>query len=304
MPQHILTTVRPSVFRSTPLHRASFKTINPQYLKDSSRVRKNKLLHRQHSGSFFLLQLVVTNHSLAPSNPPSQAARVSGGGLGRAVGPCTSRGRWANKRAIQRNWKGSQKNKRWKRFSHWAGTSVSQPREGVGTGGSQQRLPVSGSAGASPAAWEHAPSSVVCLLFGEPFFATFSESKMHAQRWNVRLPAAGLIRGIPHSGCTHGKALGHFAPQEAEQPHRLKNNLLSLIVIHWYRTFHPRGSKKQFKISKQFSEWNSLSLRAHTTVALECAWVSVAQRSCATLSIQLTTPPWHTREKKGWQRAN
>lgn len=54
--------------------------------------------------------------------------------------------------------------------------------EGVGTAGSQQRLPASHGAGASPTADERAPSSMVCLLFGPSSFAAFLVNKMHARR--------------------------------------------------------------------------------------------------------------------------
>lgn len=47
MPEHVLSTVSPLAFWNMSLHRASFKTINPGYLKISGRVRKNKLLHSQ-----------------------------------------------------------------------------------------------------------------------------------------------------------------------------------------------------------------------------------------------------------------
>lgn len=64
MPEHMLSTVSPFAFWNMSLHRVSFKTINPQYLKISGRVRKNKLLHSQWQASGFissLFELAVMN---------------------------------------------------------------------------------------------------------------------------------------------------------------------------------------------------------------------------------------------------
>lgn len=127
------------------------------------------------NGCFVHYRNLTLNHLLAPNNPPGQAVRGSGGGPGSAAGLCTGWGRGANKRLIQRNWKGSQKNKRWKHFSHRAGTSASLSKGGVGTASSRQRLLASHRASTSPATRERAASSSGRLLSQFPACETHAE---------------------------------------------------------------------------------------------------------------------------------
>lgn len=143
-------------------------------------------------------------------------------------------------------------------------------KEGVGTASSQQGWSVSHGASTSPATWEPCTpplQGIFCGLFSK-------QTTCMAVKHQAVLQASSA--SISYFGCTPGKVLTHFTLEEARQPRCLKNNLLSLIIIHWYRTFHPKGWKKQFRISKQFSEWNSLCFKAHAVVTLECPWIACA----------------------------
>ena len=116
---------------------------------------------------------------LWPQTTPGQAVGVSGRGPG---SPRKGRWRWADKRLIQRNWKGSQKNKWWKLFSHWARISASLSK----------RLPAKAT-GFSPVTQQCAPalrhpSSPLCIL---PW--RFQQSKCTHSGETSGCPAPRLI---------------------------------------------------------------------------------------------------------------
>lgn len=101
-------------------------------------------------------------------------------------------------------------------------------QDGVGANGTRQRLLGSSRAARSPTA-PRTPPAAQHLLFQGSSLALCSASKTRTRCGTAACPAQPPAPRV--SGALAGKRFTRFAPQEAKQPHRLKNNLLSLIII-------------------------------------------------------------------------